>query len=118
MAGLLLERPACQAAATDIGPATAQVVAHLLADPAVDRLRPIISLLRLRETYGDTRLEAACARAVRFDQYRYSLIKRILEQGRDQTPLLPVSAPPGTAQTFVRSAAELLGHLFGGGPWS
>jgi transposase len=118
VAGVLLDRPACQAAAQEIGVATAQVVQHLLADPAIDHLRPVISLLHLRETYGDARLEAACARALHFGEYRYGLIKRILQQGQDQEALPRATRTPVTAQTFVRTAAELLGHLFGGALWN
>jgi len=119
VAGALLDRPTCQATAAEIGPATAQVVQQLLDDPAIERLRPVISLLRLRETYGDARLEAACTRALHFNEYRYGMIKRILQQGQEHAPLpAPVnpSAPP--PRTFVRSAAELLGHLFGGEVWN
>ena len=118
VAGVLLDRPTCQATAAEIGPATAQVVQHLLDDPAIDRLRPVISLLGLRETYGDARLEAACARALHFNEYRYGLIKRILQQGQEHTPLPPPPDPPPPARTFVRTAQELLGHLFGGGAWN
>lgn len=118
VAGALLDRAACQAAAQEIGTATAAVVQHLLDDPAIDHLRPIISLLQLRETYGDARLEAACARALHFGEYRYGLIKRILQQGQDQEALPTASQTPVTAQTFVRTATELLGHLFGGALWN
>jgi transposase len=118
VAGVLLDRPMCQATAAEIGPATAQVVQHLLDDPAIDRLRPVISLLGLRETYGDTRLEAACARALHFDEYRYGLIKRILQQGQEHAPLPPPPDSPPPARTFVRTAQELLGQLFGGTTWN
>jgi hypothetical protein len=72
-------------------------------------------LLRLRETYGAARLEAACVRAQHFADQRYTTIKRILVEGLDTqlTPELAASPPP-VARTFARSAADLLGHLFGG----
>jgi len=110
--GLLLNRAACRVTADAIGPATAAVVHDLLADPAVDRGTTVGRVLRLRERYGDERLEAACARARRFDDQSYSTIKRILVEGldADATPAIPL-APP--AHAFVRSAADLLGHLFG-----
>jgi hypothetical protein len=44
-------------------------------------------------------------------------VKRILQQALDQEEL-PAAAPAAPAQTFVRSAGELLGHLFGGGAWN
>jgi len=110
--GLLRTRTACQDEAAAVGPATAQVVAGLLADQ-VDRLPTVGRLLRLRETYGPARLEAACLRAQRFDDQHYTTIKRILVEGLEQEPAVPPAVPP-VARTFARSAADLLGHLFGG----
>jgi len=111
--GLLLSRAAAQATAEAIGAATAGVVTDLLADPAVDRLPTVGRLLRLRERYGAERLEAACARARRFDDQSYTTIKRILVEGLDgeRAPTAPLVPP---ARAFVRGAADLLGHLFGG----
>lgn len=111
--GLYLDRPGCQAAAADIGPATAQVIDSLLADPVVERLPMARRLLALRDPYGDERLEAACARALRFDDPSYKTVKGILQQGLETV----VDPPPATlppARVFVRSATELLGDLFGG----
>jgi hypothetical protein len=111
--GLYLDRPGCQATAADIGPATAQVVETLLADPVVERLPIARRLLALRDPYGDERLEAACARALRFDDPSYKTVKGILQQGLEAV----VEPPPAAtlpARVFVRSATELLGDLFGG----
>ena len=117
LAGLLLGRPAAQAAATDIGPATRQVVQDWLADPVVDRLATVRRLLHLRERWGDAALEAACRRALQFGDPIYTTIKRILVEGQATEPAPVVVAPP-PAQTFIRSAGELLGHLFGGVSWT
>lgn len=115
--GLLLEEEQCRAAATDIGPATHDVVAALLGDGVIDRRRTVLRLLRFREQYGDERLERACARALRFDAASYVTVKRILHQELDQPE--PAAAPAvAPARTFVRTAGELLGHLFGGGAWN
>ena len=115
--GLLWTRASCLATAQEIGPSTAVVVQAWLDDPVVDRLPTAGRLLRLREGAGDDRLEAACARALRFDDSRYSTIKRILTEGLETEPVpAPVAAPP--PKTFVRSATELLGHLFGGLAWT
>lgn len=114
--GLLLGRDTCRSRAAEIGPATSEVVAQLFDDPAIDRLRTVGRILRLEERVGAARLEAACARALSFAEPTHRTIKHILAQGLDQTPVpLPV-APQ--ARTFVRSAAELLGHLFGGAAWN
>src|SRR3954449_5187425 len=107
----------CPAMAAEVGPATAAVVGQLLADPVVDRHSRVVRLLRLRETVGDTRLEAACARALRYDDLTYATIKSILAQGLEAEECAPVpTAAP--ARTFVRTAADLLGHLFGGVTWN
>jgi transposase len=117
LAGLLLEEEQCRAAAIDIGPATRDVVAVMLGDGVIDRRRTVLRLLRLRESYGDARLERACARALRFDTATYLTVKRILHQELDQQEP-PAHAPAAPARTFVRNAGELLGHLFGGGTWN
>ena len=82
-----------------------------------DRLRTAGRLLRLAERFGPQRLEAACARALRFDDPAYMTVKRILEQGLD-TQELPATKPAPPAQVFVRTPAELVGHLQGGISWT
>lgn len=115
--GLMLDRDACQAVAADIGLATSALVGRLLADPVVDRLAMVRRLLRLREQAGDERLEAACDRALRFDEVSYKTVKRILQQGLEiDTAETAAVTPP--AQRFVRGAQELLGHLWSGQPWN
>jgi transposase len=117
--GLLLDRAGCQAAAADIGPATATFVDRLLADTVVERLPMVRRLLQLRERVGDRRLEAACQRALAFEDVRYKTVKRILKQGLDTEPVTAntqAETPP--AQRFVRGAQELLGHLWGGQSWN
>ena len=115
--GLLLGRDACRARAAAIGSATSAVVEDLFADPAVDRLRTVGRILRLEETFGAARLEAACARAHRFAEPAHRTIKQILTQGLDHE-IAPTPAAPPEARTFVRSAVELLGHLFGSAAWN
>lgn len=117
LAGLLLEEEHCRLAATDIGPATHEVVEAILGDGVIDRRRTVLRLLGLREVYGDARLERACARALRFDTASYLTVKRILKGEFDQQEP-SASAPAAPARTFVRNAGELLGHLFGGGAWN
>jgi transposase len=127
--GLTITREAVAVQAVDIGPSTRQVVEGLLADPVLERLHLVGRLLLLREKYGDHRLEAACARALRFDDPSYRTIVRILEQGLEgQSIPAPASSIAATAIaapapasasasapafTFIRSAAELVGGLFG-----
>jgi hypothetical protein len=92
-------------------------VQEWLDDRVLDRLPTAGRLLRLGQTYGPLRLEAACGRAERFDDRRYATIKRILADGLDQEAV-PAALPSGTPSTFVRSATDLLGHLFGGVAWT
>jgi len=116
--GLVLDRVTCQAVAADIGLATTALVGRLLADPVVDRLSMVRRLLRLREQVGDDRLEAACHRALRFDEVSYKTVKQILKQGLE-TEAENRSAPDvPPAQRFVRGAQELLGHLWSGPSWN
>ncbi|MFN8469042.1 MAG: IS21 family transposase [Caldilineaceae bacterium] len=116
--GLYGDRASCQAVAQDIGPAAAEVVASLLADPIVDRLATARRLLKLRQKYNDQRLEAACHRALRFGDPSYMTVKRILEHGQEQQPLHPAVAAPAPAHAFIRNATELFGDLLGGLRWN
>jgi hypothetical protein len=81
-----------------------------------DRLRMAGRLLRLGERFGPKRLEAACARAIRFDDPAYMTIKHILEQGLEREEM-PSTEPAPPASAFVRTAVELVGHLVGGAAW-
>jgi hypothetical protein len=114
--GLLLSRDRCRQRASEIGPATGQVVDLLLDHRPEDRLRTAGRLLRLSERFGPQRLEAACMRSLRFDDAAYMTIKRILEQGLDVEEL-PSTEPAPPARAFVRSAADLVGHLVGDASW-
>lgn len=115
--GALWNRESCLALAAEVGSATAQFVQTLYADPTVDRHTRVVRVLKLRTTVGDTRLEAACLRALDHGELTYATLKRILEQHLEAVPA-PASPPPAPARTFVRSAGELLGHLFGGRAWN
>lgn len=118
MPGLILDRAACQAVAEDIGFSTTALVGRLLADPVMDRLSMVRRLLRLREQVGDERLEAACERALRFDEVSYKTVKRILSQGLEAEGENVVTAEIPPAERFVRGAQELLGHLWSGASWN
>jgi len=115
--GLYLDRSLCMTVAQDIGVATTGVVKALLDDPVLDRLPTVQRLFKLRDPFGDQRLEAACARALHFDDPSYMTVKRILTKGQEELPSPPPtrSAP---ASAFVRTAGELVGHLFGGASWN
>ena len=114
--GVMLSRDGCRLRATEVGPATREVIDELLDHRPEDRLRTAGRLLRLGERFGPERLEAACTRALRFDDPAYMTIKRILEQRLDAKELSS-TGPSAPARAFVRTAAELVGHLVGGASW-
>jgi transposase len=97
----------CRQLAQRVGPATQQVVETLLADRPLDRLRSVQALLRLEETVGPHRLEAACARALYFGDPQYRRVKEILNAALDQQPLPDTpEAPPAQTFAFARASAD------------
>jgi transposase len=115
--GLERNRETCLAQADQVGPGTQAVVEQMLADPVLDRIHQVGRLLRLQEKYGAARLEAACQRALRFEDASYKTIKGILKQGTegDEAPI-PVELPPAT--TFARRPEEMVGDLAEVRSWS
>ena len=71
--------------AEKIGVATCQVIRTVLAERRHPEqgYRSCLGILRLAKTYGDTRLEAACARALLLGTHRYKSIESILKHGLD-----------------------------------
>jgi transposase len=102
----------CRELARRIGPATFTAVDTLLGERPLDRLRAVQAILRLSESVGKRRLEAACARAVHFGDVRYRRIKDILNAALDQQPLpdTPVR-PVQIAFAFARGAEEFFGRV-------
>lgn len=86
----------CRTQAEHIGPGAVAIVAELSTVNAIHRLRAIQGIIRLREKYGDDRLDAACARALAVGDPNYRTVKGILvagtEHGDDPPPQIP--APP------------------------
>jgi transposase len=78
----------CLAQATAVGPACRTLVETLFSNRVLDHLRAAQGLLRLGESFGSTRLEAACARALNFGAPTYRTVKQILKDGFDQQPEL------------------------------
>ena len=75
--------------ATDIGPATLDVVQRQLKDrPHPEHgYRACLGLLNLSRRYSRDRLEQACSRALAINSASYQSISSILKQGLDQLPL-------------------------------
>jgi hypothetical protein len=115
--GLIQDRDSLLSDAQETGPAVLEIVQALLDDPLLYRVPTAGRLIRLRNRYGQGRLETACRRALIFGDPSYRTVKRILEQGLDQEEApLPVSLPPAT--TFARSVDELVGAFAEVQPWS
>jgi hypothetical protein len=68
-------------------------------------IRSCLGLVRLANCYGIQRLEAACARALKFDACSYRSIESILKTGLDRIePPEPVSAVEPIEHSNMRGA--------------
>jgi len=75
--------------AEKIGPQTAQLIEAVLNARSVPQqgFRSCLGVLRLAKSYGDQRLEAACARALAIDAASYRSVESILKHNLDQKSL-------------------------------
>ncbi len=113
VAGLTLTPISCLERADRIGPRTLEVIAQLLAERPVDRLRAVHRLLTHAEKDGGQQLEWACARALEFEDVSVRTLHGLLKAGvAPEAPTPLPSAPP----VFARSAAELIPA--GGARWN
>jgi transposase len=96
-AWLLQDTQWCLAEAERIGPACLALVHAMFRDAVLIRMRAVQGVLRLKQKYGATRLEAACSRANHYGTPGYKVVKSILEKGLDQqTPLAGFDALAST----------------------
>ena len=101
----------CLTQAEAIGPECHQLIQRLFAHKVLDNLRAAQGVIRLGKNYGPARLEAACARALYFDNVKYRTVKSILHQGLDQVPLnehgkvIPLATPYAGRGRFLRYPA-------------
>ena len=109
-AAYLIQTPAyCRQEAARIGPSTRQVVDHLLAERPLDRLRAVQAIVRLEQSVGPVRLEAACVRALFYGDVRYRRIKDILNAALDREPLpeaTPAPTKPARPFAFARPSGD------------
>ena len=87
----------CLTQAQAVGPHCHELIETLFAHRVLDNLRAAQGVIRLGTSYGTRRLEAACARALAFDNALYRTVKTILEKGADQEPLPRADAAPLSA---------------------
>jgi transposase len=109
---LLKTPPYCLQVAARIGTHTHAVVEHLLGERPLDRLRSVQALLALADSVGETRLEAACGRAVYFGDPHYRRIKDILKAALDREPIPTqvLATPRQPSFTFSRTPQEFFGR--------
>lgn len=97
----------CLQEAKRIGPSTYKVVSLLFEDKALLRLRSVQGILRLEETVGKARLEAACERALFYGDHQYRRIKEILNAALDREPLPETTLKPvAQPHLFARDVTE------------
>src|SRR5215469_4708991 len=73
----------CRRQAADIGPACEQVIAGLLTDNALYRLRAAQGIIGLADRHDRSRLEAACVKAIAAGDPSYRTVKGILAAGTE-----------------------------------
>jgi len=95
----------CRRQAAAIGPACEQVIAGLLADNALYRLRSAQGVVGLAGRHDHGRLEAACAKALAAGDPSYRTIRGILAAGAERDAL-PAAAGDGGAAAFLRGPAS------------
>lgn len=107
----------CLRRAEDIGPSCLEFMQKLLGDRVLDRLAGAQGVLRLASKYGGVRLEAACARALRFENI--SCPEHPAEGARSGSR--PARALRPDALRLPRGSAFPAGHRCpaprGGGQW-
>ena len=83
--------------ATQSGPATAELVATIMASRAHPQqgFRSCLGLMRLGKSFGAERLEAACRRALDIRAHSYKSVHSILKNRLDEKPLPPPEEPTG-----------------------
>jgi transposase len=96
----------CRRRAAEIGPACATLIAGLLEDNALYRLRAAQGVLHLADKHQPGRLEAACATAAAAGDPSYRTVKGILAAGTEQAPLT-APAGDGGAPAFLHGPKAL-----------
>jgi hypothetical protein len=100
----------CRRKAGEVGPACEAVIAELLADNALFRLRAAQGVLGLADTHDPGRLETACAAATAAGDPSYRTVKGILAAGTD-TPPAPRPAGDGGAAAHLHGPTQLFADV-------
>ncbi len=91
----------CLKQARRIGPNCTALIEQLFSDRVLDNLRAAQGIVGFAKKYGSKRLEAACRRALFFDNPKYRAVKIILQKGLDQ-------------ETCEQNAFDRLGEAYTG----
>jgi transposase len=105
----------CLTQSEQIGAACHSLIRDLFSDRVLENLRAAQGIIGLKKKYGALRLEAACQRALAYNNPRYRTVKTILEKGLDQHPATEKAfdalAECYTGQgRFCRNTHHLLKH--------
>jgi len=107
----LMENPQwCIDEAEKVGPFCREFIIALLNKGPLDHLRAAQGVIRCRKKYGSQRLEAACRRALHYDNVTYYAVSRILKQGLDVEPIDEEEAPQQSF-TFTSRFARDIGKM-------
>jgi len=100
----------CLERATEIGPSCRGLIEEMLADKPKDKRRAMAALIGLAGKYGEQRLEAACRRAIAWQDPRYTRVKQTLVNDlddvviADEAQIAAVTVYP--TYRYARSAEE------------
>ena len=98
----------CLQQAEKIGAHCHRLIRRLFGHKVLDNLRAAQGVIGLKKKYGPARLDAACARALYFENIQYRAVKSILNQGLDQVPgyrqanVIPLAASYTGQARFLR----------------
>ena len=87
----------CRKKAAGIGPACEALIAGLLEDNALYRLRAAQGVIGLADKHQPGRLEVACAAAITAGDPSYRTVKGILAAGTEATPAMTPAGDGGAA---------------------
>ncbi|KIF04679.1 hypothetical protein PL81_17325 [Streptomyces sp. RSD-27] len=100
----------CRTQASEVGDACRTVIDQLLEGNALYRLRAAQGILGLRKKYGDTRLEAACWKAISVGDPSYRTAKGILIAGTETDPEPETTGDAGAA-AFLHRPQQLFASV-------
>jgi transposase len=92
--------------ASEFGPCTRELIEAMLLSYVHPEhgFRPALGIVSLSKQYGPTRLERACARALRARAASYQCVKAILAKGLDGLEPVTLEEPAALAHANVRGA--------------